>query len=211
MTSKIELIVFDMDGVLVDIPSSWAWIHEHFGVNNEDSLEAYMEGEIDDLEFIRRDIKLWKSIDGGIGREDIRDILQEVPLMNGFEECIPILSERYKTSIISGGLKLLAEDIDKNYFDWIMANDIKETEGVLTGEGDLEVEIKNKGKAFDRLLSRVEFEEKETVAIGNSHIDAPMLKKAEMGIAFNPDDKEIKKAADIIIEEKDLRLLLEWL
>jgi len=211
MTSKIELIVFDMDGVLVDIPSSWAWIHEHFGVDNEDSLEAYMEGEIDDLEFIRRDIKLWKSIDGGIGREDIRDILHEVPLMNGFEECIPILSERYKTSIISGGLKLLAEDIDKNYFDWIMANDIKETEGVLTGEGDLEVEIKNKGKAFDRLLSRVEFEEKETVAIGNSHIDAPMLKKAEMGIAFNPDDKEIKKAADIIIEEKDLRLLLEWL
>ncbi len=207
----IELIVFDMDGVLVDVLSSWAWVHHHFGVNNEDSLEAYMNGEIDDLEFIGRDLQLWKSFDGDIGREDILEILQGAPLMNGFEECIPVLNEKYMTAIISGGLKPLAEYIGENYFDRIMANDVKEVDGKLTGEGILEVELKNKGKAFERLLSEIDVDKKETVSIGNSHTDVPMLKRAKIGIAFNPADTKVKKAADIIIEEKDLSLLLEWL
>jgi len=207
----IELIVFDMDGVLVDVLSSWAWVHSHFGVNNEDSLEAYMNGEIDDLEFIGRDVKLWKSLEGDLEREDILEILQEVPVMDGFEECIPVLSEKYMTAIISGGLKPLAEYIGGNYFDRIMANDIKEVDGILTGEGILEVELKNKGKAFERLLSEIDVDKKKTASVGNSHTDAPMLKRAKIGIAFNPADNKVKKAADIIIEEKDLSLLLEWL
>lgn len=211
MTSNIELIVFDMDGVLVDIRSSWAWIHDYFGVNNDGSLEAYMDGEIDDLEFIRRDINLWKSKDRYICREDIIKILQEVPVMDGFEECIPVLSEDYLTAIISGGLKPLAEYIDGNYFDRVMANDLEEIDGRLTGEGILEVELKNKGEAFEKLLSEMGVEKKETVAIGNSHIDAPMLRKAGIGIAFDPADKKVKEAADSIIEEKDLTLLLELL
>lgn len=211
MTPNIELLVFDMDGVLVDVTSSWALVHDHFGVNNDDSLEAYMQDDIDDLEFIRRDIELWKSMDGDICRENIIEILQEVPVMKGFKECIPVLSEKYKTAIISGGLKPLAEFIDENYFDRIMANDLEEIDGKLTGEGILEVELKNKGKAFDRLLSEMDVDEKETVAIGNSHIDTPMLEKSRIGIAFNPADKQIKESADIVIEEKDLTLLLEWL
>ncbi|MEF8835626.1 MAG: HAD family phosphatase [Candidatus Thermoplasmatota archaeon] len=211
MTSNIKLIVFDMDGVLVDVSSSWAWVHDHFGVNNDESLEAYMNGNIDDLEFIRRDIELWKSVERSICKEDIIDILHEVPQMDGYEECIPVLSRKYKTAIISGGLRPLAEFLDGSYFDRIMANDVEEIDGKLTGEGILDVELKNKGKAFDKLLSEMEVEEKETAAIGNSHIDTPMLKKAEMGIAFDPADKKVKESADIIIEEKDLSLLLEWL
>ncbi len=211
MTPNIELLVFDMDGVLVDFTSSWTWIHEYFGVNNDDSLEAYMKDDIDDLEFIRRDIELWKNVESGICREDIIEILQEVPVMDGFEETIPVLSKKYKTAIISGGLKPLAESIDENYFDRIMANDLEESDGELTGEGILEVELKNKGKAFDRLLLEMEVDEKETAAIGNSHIDTPMLKKASTAIAFDPADEEVKESADIVIEEKDLSLLLEWL
>lgn len=211
MTSNSELVVFDMDGVLVDVRSSWAWVHDHFEVNNEDSLKAYMNGEIDDLEFIRRDINLWKEIDGRICREDITKILEDVPLMDGFEECIPLISDNYMTAIISGGLRPLAEHIGGNYFDKVIANDVEEIGEELTGEGILEVELNNKGEAFDRLLSEVDVDEQETVAIGNSHIDAPMLKKAETGIAFNPADEKVKIAADIIIEERDLRLLLEWL
>jgi len=61
-----RLVVFDMDGVLADVESSWVYVHRHFGVNNDHSLFAYLRGEIDDLEFIRRDINLWKQKDPGI-------------------------------------------------------------------------------------------------------------------------------------------------
>lgn len=211
MTSEVQLVVFDMDGVLVDVISSWAWVHNHFNVNNDDSLKAYKEGKIDDLEFIRRDIELWKRANNEISRKDVLDILKKVPLVDGFHETIPVISDNYRTAIISGGLKPLAEHIGVDYFDRIMANDLEEEKGELTGEGILEVRLKEKGEAMDRLLSEIGVKKENTAAIGNSHADAPMLERAALGIAFNPADEEVEEAADKIIDEKDLTLLLDEL
>ena len=36
---KIQLVVFDMDGVLSDIISSWKHIHDYFGTSNEQSVD----------------------------------------------------------------------------------------------------------------------------------------------------------------------------
>lgn len=211
MNLELDMIVFDMDGVLVDTPSSWKWVHERFGVDNDDSLKAYMNDDIDDLEFIRRDIKLWKSIKPNISKKDIVDILSDAPLMDGFDECIPYLGENYITAVISGGLKPLAEMIGERHFDKILANDIEERSGELTGKGIVEVGLKKKGEAFERLIAETGIERERCAAVGNSHIDVPMIEKAGLGIAFNPGDQKIREAADMIVEEKDLSLLLEKL
>ena len=58
---KIELVIFDMDGVLTDIVSSWKYIHDYFDTSNERSVNDYLKGKIDDMEFIRRDAVLWKE------------------------------------------------------------------------------------------------------------------------------------------------------
>ena len=55
----MKLVVFDMDGVLTEYFSSWVRVHEHFGTDNDEALRLYMEGKIDDEEFMRRDIALW--------------------------------------------------------------------------------------------------------------------------------------------------------
>ncbi|MBE3122801.1 MAG: hypothetical protein IMZ58_11440 [Thermoplasmata archaeon] len=57
----IKLVFFDMDGVLLDTVSSWRYIHEHFGTTNERSIMPYLRGDIDYLEFMRRDVSLWKK------------------------------------------------------------------------------------------------------------------------------------------------------
>ncbi len=207
MTSELELVVFDMDGVLVDCESSWEWVHDHFEVHNDHSLKAYLNGEIDNVEFIRRDLSLWKDSDPDVSKEDIVNILKKVPLMNGFERCIPAVSEEFHTAIISGGIKPLAEHIGKNYFDRIMANDFEEKENETTCEPVIEVELKDKGKAFDELIKEMDIPAKKTAAVGNSHFDAPLLEKAEKGIAFDPVDEEVRKAADEIIEKKNLTLV----
>ena len=46
---KIRLVVFDMDGVLTDIISSWRYVHDFFGSSNDRSVNAYLKGEIDDM------------------------------------------------------------------------------------------------------------------------------------------------------------------
>ena len=107
-----RLVVFDMDGVLADIQSSWVYVHEHFGVDNEHSLHAYLRGEIDDLEFIRRDIHLWKDMDPEVSVEKIRKVLASVPLMPGATQAVRQLRESgLKTAIVSAGIDLLAERI----------------------------------------------------------------------------------------------------
>jgi len=211
MSSDHDLIVFDMDGVLVDTHSSWKWVHDRFGVDNERSLKAYLNDEINDLEFIRRDIALWRSIDPEISKEDIVELLKDAPKMKGFDECIPYIGDNFITAIISGGLKPLAEHVAGEHFDEIMANDIEQREGRLTGEGILEVKLRDKGEAFDKLLDLFEVDQERCVAIGNSRVDVPMIERAGLGIAFNPADEEVKKSADIIIEKKDLSLLLDYI
>ncbi len=210
MDKEFDLAVFDMDGVLVDVESSWVWVHNHFNVNNDHSLKKYLQGEIDDLEFIRRDIELWRNKDEGLDKNDIRSILSDVPVMKGYSECLEELNKkRYKTAIISGGLKPLAEDIGSEYFDIIKANDVEEIDGRLSGEGILQVKLNDKGTVFNELLNELDIQHKNCIAVGNSFIDAPMLEKAGLGIAFDPADARVKEAADVIIEEKNLCRILK--
>ena len=56
---KMRMVVFDLDGVLVDIESSWEMIHKVFGVNNEINFQKHLKKEIDFEEFMRSDIRLW--------------------------------------------------------------------------------------------------------------------------------------------------------
>ncbi len=212
MEKDFELAVFDMDGVLVDVESSWVWVHDYFDVNNDHSLELYLNGDIDDLEFIRRDIELWKSKDKDLTKDNIKSILSDVPVMDGYNKCLEHLKEKqYKTAIISGGLKPLAEQIGSEYFDKIKANDLEERNGKLSGEGVLEVQLKDKGSAFKELLHDLNIKPEKCIAVGNSFIDSPMLDKAGLGIAFDPADSKVKKAADIIVEEKNLCKILDYI
>ena len=40
--TEIQAVVFDCDGVLVDIGSSWQQIHDYFGTNNLETLEKFL-------------------------------------------------------------------------------------------------------------------------------------------------------------------------
>ena len=49
----MKMVVFDMDGVLVDIDSSWQLIHKAFNADNEENFQRYLEKG-----------KCWKSLTG---------------------------------------------------------------------------------------------------------------------------------------------------
>ena len=92
MNHKRPIAVFDMDGVLVRQRSSWRIIHEAVGTSNEHSFRAYIRGEIDDEEFMERDIRLW--IDKGVRKiSQVKVLLEQADLMNGFHRCLKELKE----------------------------------------------------------------------------------------------------------------------
>jgi len=206
-SKKIKLVFFDMDGVIADTISSWKHIHDYFGTSNEQSVDDYLRGNIDDLEFIKRDVSLWKAADSLTNKDVIQNILFDIPLMKGAEECIAFLRKNnIKTAIVSAGLDILAEKVAEELgINYVFANGIKQDKmGRLTGEGILQVQLIYKDKNVKNLAKKLEVPLENCAAIGNSCFDIPMFETSGLGIAFNPEDECVRKSADIIVEGKDL-------
>lgn len=211
MDSDYDLVAFDMDGVLVDHSSSWTWVHEHFKVDNEASLVDYIEGRIDDLEFMRRDIELWLGLKNDLRIQEIEEILRPLPVIQGIKATVEALHDRgMRCVIVSGGLDMAARRIaQENGFDDHIANSLAcDREGRLTGEGVLRVELTDKRSALKRFQRRFGVPEHRTVAIGNSFVDVSMFTASGLSIAFNPIDDEVQRNADVVLRSRDLRDIL---
>lgn len=189
-----------MDGVLISCRSSWQLIHDELGTDNNEDLKAYIRGEIDDEEFIKRDVTKW--MDKGIKtRSDLERILSKAPRTEGLLETISSLKGRVKTAIVSAGLDLIADQIARESgIEYVLANGLEvDDEGRLGGRGVVRVPLRDKGKPFIDLCELLGIDPKRAVAIGNSKFDVPMLKHAGLGISFNPIDEEIGRNSDVIV------------
>lgn len=210
-TKMISLVFFDMDGVLLDTVSSWRYIHEYFGTTNERSIIPYLRGDIDYLEFIRRDVSLWKKNNQHIEKTTLETIMNTIPFIKGTKECISFLNHRHiHTAIVSAGINLLADRVAHDLgIEYVFANEVTVgVDGRLTGEGVLHVELTNKDKNVKELAEELQVPLEACAAVGNSCFDIPMLEACGLGIAFNPEDTCVEHCADIVIKEKDLRRLI---
>jgi phosphoserine phosphatase len=200
-----------MDGVLLDTVSSWKFIHEHFGTTNDRSIIPYLRGDIDYLEFIRRDVSLWRTNGRFVKKSTIQKILYSIPYIKGVNDCISFLKHyQVHTAIVSAGLDMLAEKVAKDTgIEYAFANEVKVgTDGRLTGEGILHVELMSKDKNVESLAKKLKVPLESCAAVGNSCFDIPMLEVCGLGIAFNPEDSCIKECADVVVEGKDLSRLI---
>jgi len=211
---RYKLIALDCDGVLVDTLSSWQWIHDHFGVNNEDALNAYFRDEIDGIEFMRRDIALWKGIEPDITIHKIKEILMRIPPMKGLDQLSQVLKDTGCTVvIISGGLDLLVDEIGDRIGAWkAYSNSLASDEkGRLTGDGILKVEPRNKQVPLSEIMKELGVTKEQVASVGDTLGDASMFPLSALGVAFNPADEFVKAKADVVIEDKDLTKLIDVL
>lgn len=212
MMRRYDLVCFDMDGVLTVLRSSWAWIHQSFGVDNEHSYQAFVNGEIDQEEFMRRDISLWKSVNPNIGIKDLVRSLQDMPLIGGIQETVAYLKEnKIKCVIVSGGIDLAARMIAEEFgFDDYIADEIlSDADGKLTGSGKMNVDLKDKGVNVRHFIEKYETTQERTVSIGNSYTDIPMFRNSGMSIAFNPMDEYTIDAATYTIRSDNIADVLD--
>ena len=211
---KYDLVCFDMDGTLTKLRSSWCWVHSCFEVDNEPAYQAFCNGEIDEPEFMRRDIALWTNKNPDVTIRDIAVLFRDMPLIDGIQETIACLKANgIRTVIISGGIDLAAKMLANEFgFDDYIADEVLSYEdGRRTGEGKMNVDLRDKGINVRQYIEKYGTTMERTVSVGNSFTDIPMFKNSGMSIAFNPTDPYAQEAATHTVFSENIADILDFI
>jgi phosphoserine phosphatase len=199
-----------MDGVLVDIDSSWSYVHSAFKVGKNDNFSNYLLGKFDYREFMRRDIRLW----GRVNINAIKEILARLRIMKGAKQSVAELKKAgCFTAIISSGISILADRIQKTVgIDYSLANGLVVDEnGMLTGEGEEVVPLLEKDTVLRKFAAQHQTCLENCAVIGDSRFDIQLFEIAGLSIAFNSSDDQVKRKADVVVDGKDLRLVIPFI
>ena len=213
--SQIKLVVFDMDGTIIEPRSSWAMIHDHFGTDNSEMLQMYIDHKISDKEFVKADIALWNSkSDRPVNEEYINSILDKAKPRKGAEELIRSLhEENIKTLILSGGIQYLADKWAKKWnMDDALANDL-----IDDSEGNLTAIIKssghNKGPVMEGMIEKYNLSKNEIAAVGDTVVDIPTFERAGLSVAVNTEDERVISKANYHLKgdlSELTKLIINW-
>jgi len=204
-----------MDGTIIEPKSSWAMIHDHFGTDNSEMLQMYIEHKISDKEFVKADIALWNSrSDRPVNEKYINSILDKAKPIKGAEELITSLhKENIKTIILSGGIQYLADKWAKKWnMDDALANDL-----IDDSEGNLTAVIKssghNKGPVMEGMIEKYNLSKNEIAAIGDTVVDIPTFERAGLSVAVNTDDERVISKANYHLKgdlSELTKLIINW-
>ena len=208
MTNK--LAVFDFDSTLMD-GETLEFFARELGI--EEKVKAItdkaMRGESDFFESLTERVALLK----GLPIAKVDEICHNLPLMNGADKVVKSLKEKgYKVVCFSGGFRNATTYFaEKLGLDGEFANILHSKDGFLTGQVGGEMMFNDsKGQMLLRLQKLLGVNEEHTIAIGDGANDLIMFKYASKTVAFCA-KPIVKENADIIIEEKDLSKILNYI
>jgi len=203
----IKLIAFDLDNVLID-GEAIDEIGKLMGVEVEISeiTKKAMEGDLDFETALKERVALLK----GASVENIKEVVSKIPLMKGAEETIAELKKRgYKIATITGSFEIIASRMKNDLgLDYAFSNVLHEEEGKLTGEVSGPLVKGSKAEVLKEIMEMEKVKAEESAAVGDGANDVSMLEEAGLGIAFNA-KPVLKEKADVVVEKRDLRELLE--
>ena len=200
------LVVFDVDSTLIE-DEVIELLAEVAGKRAEVAAvtERAMAGELDFAESLIARVATLQ----GLPESVFADVQQRIQITLGAKETIrAIQAAGGKVGAVSGGFNQLLTPLAAELnLDYARANQLEVVDGVLTG--------KVLGAIIDRSAKAAALSEwskdsglTRTVAVGDGANDLEMMALADIGVAFNA-KPVVREKADVILEGKDLRGLLE--
>jgi phosphoserine phosphatase len=194
----MRLIVMDVDSTLIQ-DEVIDLLAERAGCAAEVAkvTESAMRGELDFAASLRERTALLAGLDAAV-LDEVRAGLRLTPGARTLVRTLKRLG--YKCGIVSGGftavIQPLADDLG---IDWVAANTLEVTGGVITGRV-LEPLIDRDGKtaALRRFAQAAGVPLSQTVAIGDGANDLGMIGAAGLGVAFNA-KPVVRDAADTAV------------
>jgi len=208
---KLKLVIFDVDGTLVKVNSSWQHLHEVLGTWDQGKryAEQFFQGNITYEEWAQLDASLWRDLP----LERIKEIIRDIPYVDGAKDVLATLRRSgLKVVLLSAGLSLVTERIENDVgVDYSLANELIVKNGFLTGGVKVKVPFDAKLSVLRRLLRRFGVSMAECAAVGDDETLIPLFKEVGLGIAFNPHSERVKMSARFVVKGNDLRDILPFL
>ena len=205
---KLRLVIFDVDGTLIKVDSSWRFLHEKLGTwaKGRQYAELFFQGKITYEEWAQLDASLWKNQP----IRKVQQIVNAIPYVDGAKDLIETLKKHdVKVALLSAGLSLLGERIERELdINYSLSNELIVKDKLLTGEVRVNVALNNKEQNLNHILHKFSISPNECCAVGDDESLIPIFKKVALGIAFNPYSREVERNADVVVKSKDLRDIL---
>jgi phosphoserine phosphatase len=203
----IRLVAFDVDGTILEVESSWKYLHEKFHTWKKGIkfAEDFHKGIISYVEWANLDASLWK----GITANRVQKVIKEIPFIKGAQETIEKLKkEGIKIVLLSAGLSPIIERITEEIdVDFSLANELLAKDGLLTGKVEVKVPFNKKDRILLDIIQKLDIKIDECAAVGDDETQIPLFKMVKLGVAFNPINQNIERYAHVTIDT-DLREVL---
>ncbi|WP_419771304.1 MAG: phosphoserine phosphatase SerB [Candidatus Marinarcus sp.] len=203
----MKLAVFDFDSTLMD-GETIDFLAQELGIKEKvvKITQEAMSGRLDFFESLTTRVGLLKGLD----YQRAVDICANLPVMPGAFETVKALKEMgYKVVCFSGGFRIGTTPFkEKLGLDADFSNVLHHKEGKLTGliGGEMMFGF-SKGEMLERMQAVMGITAKDTLVVGDGANDVSMFHYADKRVAFCAHDI-LKKEANIIIDNKDLREIL---
>lgn len=201
----IKAVVFDLDGTLVryhgvEFESSWGAIAAAAGKrkDSERLLAEYLPRRDAYPEWVKEDALLL----AGIPVSEVARKIFPPPYAAGAQEAIRELRGRYRLGILSSGVDLVADHVrDDLGLDFAVANHLEIADGRFTGGSETRVDLWRKAEVLRTIAAAQRLELSEICYVGDHLNDVPVLEIVGLGIAFNPKDAALERAADLVTRD----------
>jgi len=205
----LRLVIFDLDGTLTRVESTWHYIHERLGTwhAGKVSAENYWKGKIDYIKWAELDSYMWR----GVKLARLKSIVDAIQYVDGAKETIAELRRRGKLSgIVSAGISLLSDRACKELgMDFAVANELHVFRGKMTGGVTVNVSLDEKPFVIKRVAEHLGCSLHECVVVGDNNFDLPS--EAGLRIAFNPRDAEVATECNVMVKGTDIRGILPYI
>ena len=206
--TRIKLVLFDVDGVLVDNKSSWQVIHELLGVMEEAEFGArlYLESVIDYLGWMKHDTSLWAKRKR-IHIDELRRAFDRIKVKQEAVEISRVLHRMgFIIGLVSAGIDLLVGRVAREVgADIWVANKLSyDKRGYLIEGGVPLVPAERKDIVVRRIMGELNVDSSETAFVGDSVWDIPAFLVVGLPIGYGGDER-IKPYVKYVI--RDLREL----
>jgi len=195
-----KIVIFDLDGTLIESISSWRTLHRFFGASFdkvEKNTKAFFSNDIDYLQWMEEDIALWLPKRPRLS--DVEEAFRPYSASSDTKEAVGLLmSNGIKVYIVSSGIDVLAEKIGRELgVDGVYANRLGTDEnGYLNGKGTLVVEPMRKHEIVEMIAKKDNVPLELVACVGDTKYDVSMFKGVGGKYALNPKHDEIIEEAD---------------